>query len=303
MKRETAWRVFASEYNDCSLELKGEGEMAPSYVVSPLGAKINRLFLIGVLTDVERMSESGDLIRAHVSDPTGVFTLYSGQYQQEATDALLEVEVPTFVALSGKSRTYTPEEGTLFVSVRPEWVQEVDAAARDQWILETCKSTVERIEALKEAQKMTEPTVFELEKVGYSRSLAEGIIAALQHYDSIDIERYRSLLKESVQFLSPSRRTVNEIMSSPLESTTDTSGQPPEKPDDDQEGEEDFKKIEETVLQVIKDLQGEDGASWDNITETCEKAGVNSDAIEEALTSLMDKGLIYEPILGTIKVT
>ena len=303
MKRETAWRVFASEYNDCSLELKGEGEYTPSYVVSPLGAKINRLFLIGVLTDVERLSESGELIRAHVSDPTGVFTLYSGQYQQDATDALLEVEVPTFVALSGKSRTYTPEEGTLFVSVRPEWVQEVDAAARDRWILETCKSTMERIEALKEAQKMTEPTVFELEKVGCSRSLAEGIVAALQHYNEVDMERYRSLLKESIQFLSPSRRTVNEIVSSPSESIEDAVDQPPQKTADEQEDEEDFKKIEETVLQVIKDLQGDDGASWDYITETCEKAGVNSDAIEEALTSLMDKGLIYEPILGTIKVT
>jgi RPA family protein len=303
MKRETAWRVFASEYNDCSLELKGEGEMTPSYVVSPLGAKINRLFLIGVLTDVERMSESGDLLRAHVSDPTGVFTLYSGQYQQGATDALLEVEVPTFVALSGKSRTYSPEEGTLFVSVRPEWIQEVDAAARDRWILETCERTMERIEAMREAQKMTEPKVFELEKLGYSRSLAEGITAALQHYDGVDFERYRSLLKESLQFLSPARRTLNELISSSVESTKDTSDQPPQKSIDERAEGDDFRKIEETVLQVIKDLQGDDGASWDDITATCEKAGVDSDAIEEALTSLMDKGLIYEPILGTIKVT
>ena len=303
MKRETAWRVFASEYNNCSLELKGEGEMTPSYVVSPLGAKINRLFLIGVLTDVERMSESGDLLRAHVSDPTGVFTLYSGQYQQDATDALLEVEVPTFVALSGKSRTYSPEEGTLFVSVRPEWIQEVDAAARDRWILETCESTMERIEAMREAQKMTEPKVFELEKLGYSRSLAEGIVAALQHYDGVDFERYRSLLKESLQFLSPTRRTLNELISSSVESPKDTSDQPPQKPVDEQADDDDFRKTEETVLQVIKDLQGDDGASWDDITATCEKAGVDSDAIEEALTSLMDKGLIYEPILGTIKVT
>jgi len=85
MKREVAWRVFASEYNDSTVEIKGEGEMAPSYIVTPLGAKIN-------------MSESGGLLRAHVSDPTGVFTLYSGQYQQNATDALSSIEVPAFVA-------------------------------------------------------------------------------------------------------------------------------------------------------------------------------------------------------------
>ena len=108
MKREAAWRVFAGEYNDTTIEIKGEGEMSPSYVVTPLGAKINRLFVIGVLTDVEQVSESGEFIRAHVSDPTGVFTLYSGQYQQEATTALSNIEVPAFVAIVGKARTYTP---------------------------------------------------------------------------------------------------------------------------------------------------------------------------------------------------
>jgi len=91
MNRETAWRVFAGEYNDSTVEIKGEGEMEPSFVVTPLGAKINRLFVIGVLTDVENVSEEGELIRAHISDPTGVFTLYSGQYQQEATDALSNI--------------------------------------------------------------------------------------------------------------------------------------------------------------------------------------------------------------------
>jgi len=79
MKRQAAWRVFASEYNDSTVELKGEGEMAPNYVVTPLGAKVNRLFVIGVLTDVENVSEGGEFVRAHISDPTGVFTLYSGQ--------------------------------------------------------------------------------------------------------------------------------------------------------------------------------------------------------------------------------
>ena len=60
---------------------------------------------------------------------------------------------------------------------------------------------------------------------------------------------------------------------------------------------------ENTVLETIKGIEGQDGAPWDSITEKCEKAGIDKDSIEEALTSLMDKGLIYEPILGTIKTT
>jgi RPA family protein len=166
MKRETAWKIFAGEYNDSTVEIKGEGEMAPSYVVTPLGAKVNRLYIIGVLTDLENVSENGELIRAHISDPTGVFTLYSGQYQQEATDALSKIEVPAFVAVIGKARTYKPEEGTFYVSIRPEKIMEVSADIRDKWIIETCKNTRDRIEAVFEAMKMTESNAYELRKLG-----------------------------------------------------------------------------------------------------------------------------------------
>ena len=66
---------------------------------------------------------------------------------------------------------------------------------------------------------------------------------------------------------------------------------------------EKFIEIENSVLTIVKETEGEDGASWDEITKKCEKAGIEKDSIEEALTSLMDKGLIYEPVLGTIKTT
>ena len=56
MNREIAWRVFAGEYNDANKDVSGGGERSPSYVVTPLGAKINRLFVVGVLTDVENVA-------------------------------------------------------------------------------------------------------------------------------------------------------------------------------------------------------------------------------------------------------
>ena len=43
--REQAWRVFAGEYNNTTCKVVGEGEKEPSYVITPLGAKINRLFI------------------------------------------------------------------------------------------------------------------------------------------------------------------------------------------------------------------------------------------------------------------
>jgi len=61
--------------------------------------------------------------------------------------------------------------------------------------------------------------------------------------------------------------------------------------------------IEKVVLETIKKAEGSNGAVWDDIVKKCEKSGLNSDSIEEALTSLMDKGLIFEPVLGTLKTT
>jgi RPA family protein len=327
MKREPAWRVFAGEYNDATYEIKGEAEMAPSYIVTPLGAKINRVFVIGVLTDIENVSEGRDLVRARISDPTGVFTVYSGSYQKVVTDALSNIEAPAFVAVIGKVRTYSPEEGTLYVSIRPEKIMEVTAIVRDKWILETCKNTKDRIEAVLEAMKMEDSNEFELKKLGYSKELCEGIIAAIKHYEHIDLEKYVRLIHESLQYLTPGKKelpdlktkedkvekdqtkiktTENEISEEP-----DISIQETEKPmetnaiaiKEEEEQSSDFIETEDTVLSIIKENEGENGAQWDTITEKCSKKGIDRDNVEEALTSLMDKGLVYEPVLGIIKST
>ncbi len=60
---------------------------------------------------------------------------------------------------------------------------------------------------------------------------------------------------------------------------------------------------ETVVLDTIKELEGDDGALWDSIVVACKNKGLDENAIEEALNSLMDKGFIFEPMLGTLKTT
>ncbi len=311
MKREPAWRIFAAEYNDATLEIKGSGEKVPSYVVTPLGGKLNRVFITGVLTDVESVMESGEYLRAHVSDPTGVFTIFSGQYQQEATQKLQSIEVPAFVAVIGKVRTYIPEEGTLYVSLRPELIREVNAEARDRWIIETCMQTKHRIDAMVEAMKMTQPNVYDLKKLGYSRGLSEGLIAALKKYGSVDVNKYATLIRESLQYIVPGAaekfeeiRTEEAIERKEQKKELKKELKKSKKQKQDESREPEERKDPETiVLDTIKELEGDDGAAWDNIVETCKNRGLDENSIEEALNSLMDKGFIFEPMLGTIKTT
>lgn len=307
MKREHAWRVFATEFNDASFELKGEGKMDPSYVITPLGSKTNRLFIVGVLTDVEQVSESGEFVRAHISDPTGVFTVYSGQFQPEVTERLQTIEVPAFVAMVGKTRGYKPEDGDMmYASVRPERIETVDARLRDCWILETCKRTKERIEAVHEASQMSENIAAELVKVGFPKSIAEGVELSLNRYEYVDVERYKEMLKDALEYVSSNAGLADDasaVFDEESVGTEEDKELKTPKKTETKEEDDGFKEIEDTVLNVIKEAEGEDGASWDEITEKSTATGIDENTVEEALNSLMDKGLIYEPVLGTIKTT
>src|SRR5881398_3720163 len=268
--REVAWRLFASEYNDANLEAEGTGERPPSYIVTPLGAKVNRVFVVGVITDVENVGTDGQpMWRARVSDPTGTFHVYAGQYQPEAASALSKLKPPVFGAIVGKSRIYSPQPGTTYTSIRPEVIKSVDESVRDYWILEACRSLQKRLDAMAEAQKMDPPTKEGLVKVGVKEAIADGL---------------RYLLPEYREPFAPGEPTVD---------TPRPIKQEPSREADESEGK---------VLEIIAALDADGkGAPWEGILETATTRGVSKDSLEESINALLDKGLIYEPILGRMK--
>jgi RPA family protein len=118
--REVAKRAFATEFNDAGFSFKeSDDERAPVYLLFPTGAKANRVFLIGTLTETEDVGEDNEYWRGRIVDPTGTFFVYAGQYQPEAAQELRELTPPAYVAVSGKPRTFQTDDGTTNVSVRP----------------------------------------------------------------------------------------------------------------------------------------------------------------------------------------
>jgi hypothetical protein len=286
MIREPAWRLFAGEYNDATLEWDAGGEKSPSYVITPLGARVNRLFIVGVVTDVDRMgAEDQPMYRARLSDPTGVYHLYAGQYQPEASAALAKVKPPAFVAVVGKSRTYSPEEGVVYTSVRPEGVKVVEAYVRDYWNLETCRSLKRRLEAVRQAQGLAEATPEALARLGIPQGLAEGLAQAFKHYGPIDVGRYEKMLADSLRYLLPEYR---QFQAGP---EVETGGNGEEEGD-----------AEESILTIVASLDRDGrGAAWDAILEASRAKGIDKDRLEEVTNKLLDQGLIFEPVLGKIK--
>jgi RPA family protein len=184
-RREVAYRLFAAEFEDADFSYaESDEERAPNYVVTPTGARVNRLFVVGVLTEVEQVND--DVVRARVVDPTGAFVVYAGQYQPEALAALESAETPSFVAVTGKARTFEPDDSdVVYTSIRPETVSEVDAETRDRWVVTTAERTVDRVATTAAAHERVErgdQLQSVLEDAGVDPSLASGIPRALDHY-------------------------------------------------------------------------------------------------------------------------
>lgn len=317
--REVAWRVFAGEYNQANLQVTEGGERAPSFVVTPLGARVNRMLIMGVLTSLENVGKDGEMWKARISDPTGQFTLYAGQYQPEAAKALSELRPPALVAVVGKSRTYTPEPGVTLVSVRPERVTEVSREERDHWILETTKQSRRRLELLAAALDMEAPTPEALVALGCARDQAEGILQAVQHYGKPELAAYKAMLRDALETVATGRvpdrppsvpppargapvAVVQQVAPArPAASAPTTPAGPAAAPAPDAE---DAKLLaEERVSALVRGLDEGKGAPWEAIVAEAAKAGMGEGDVEEAINRLLDKGIVYEPVLGRLKPT
>lgn len=172
--REPAKRLFAYEIERSNLLTReGEGTYARRYLWSPTGAKCNRLFFVGTLTDVSQVRD--DLVRARLSDPTGSWSFFSGRFDRETTAALSRMETPSLVALTAKVRAYE-SQGSERVAFRPETVLPATRRIRNRWIWDTARQTEERLASL-----ASDP----------------GLQKVKEHYP-IDPESYRQAAKQAL---------------------------------------------------------------------------------------------------------
>ncbi|WGI17084.1 hypothetical protein [Methanonatronarchaeum sp. AMET-Sl] len=207
--REVAKRVFAREYAESDLVVRdGNTEYAPSYVVTPTGAKCNRLYISGVLTEIEKVGDD-ESYRARISDPTGQFLVFAGEYQPEAAKFFSDAEVPSFVSIYGKTNVYRPDEETVITSIRPESINYCKEIDRDRWIVKTARLTLKRL------QNIDQKT--------------------LEHYTP-DKQQYKKLVQEALEITigqKPTQKKEPETKKPPIK---------PKKPDKSKETEEKTEK-------------------------------------------------------------
>lgn len=300
LKREVAKRVFAKEFEAArSLDAPGRGERlsltedsaeekdskSPNFLISPLGLLINRVFVVGVLTEVDSVGEQNELWKARVVDPTGAFTVYAGQFQPEASIFFSTVEAPVFVALSGKARVYEPEAGAVFVSIRAEEVNVVDEGLRNRWVVDTAEQTVERLEAFSRAlsSSLFGPELSKyLEKTGVPAELAEGI--------SLALEQEGGRKQDPCEFLRQMEGALKEGLRA---LDLDSAGA------EGAEGAE--ADLKEFALELMREMGEGKGVDYGTFLREAVSRGIPEETVEEAVRALLADGQCYEPRIGVIR--
>ncbi|WMW21284.1 DNA-binding protein [Methanolobus mangrovi] len=289
VEREVAHRMFAQEFNDSRFNLYSNSSLpgnqevySPNFLISPTGLKVNRVFVVGVITEVDRLSDQNgsekELWRARISDPTGAFTVYAGSYQPEASVFLSTVSVPSYVMVLGKVRSYEPGDGSVYVSLRPEEINYVDESVRDRWIVDTAEMTLERLDAFDRffsSSIGTEKLMDRIKSCNIPQTLASGMCLSLDYYHK-DKEYYDSLkcvLKKALCSIGASL--------------------------DNPEDEPDYESIVQSILETLDDGGGFDYSKY--IGEAVSQKIPQSIA-DSTLKSLLSKGHIYEPKAGLFKV-
>jgi len=295
--RETAWRVFATELNSTTLEIKAAEEKAPSYIVTPLGAKINRVLIAGVMTEKENIgSEEEPMWKARIQDVSGSFYINVGKFQPEASAAIADIEIPSFVAAVGRVRTYTTDDQRVFVSVRPEHIIPISETVRNEWILETAKSTWKRLTDTKKVLGMGDATEQDLVKAGMSPTEAFGITYALDNYGQMpDSALYLKTIQAALRMLLPDRDVD-------LGFPEDLSDEPDEIELPEGSNANNSAQMEDLILNLLEELDTDGkGAPREELERRAESEGISSIELEEVTNILMDKGLVYEPNLRYLK--
>ena len=294
--RQSAVRLFAQEYRDASLTEEGSGEYDPSFVITKIGAKINRALVCGVIDRMERREgDSGPNYSGHLRDPTGSYLFSVASFQPELHPdfeelmARFESGDRFLLALVGKARWFETEDGGMFTSLRAEEFTVIDRECYTNWLVETAEATLRRIDAHSTSLE-ADLTPAALEAAGVPRDLVDGLILARGHYGDFDPEGYRvgvlqalSMATSLMEPPQPTATTLEETASQAPESS-----EPAAEPGD----------AIELILETVRSRDTGEGVEYNDLVTALVHGGHSRESAEDAIDQARDQGEVMEPRFG-----
>ena len=197
-RRQPAWHMLASEFSEATLNEKGSGEYDPSFVITKLGAKVNRVIVAGLLErlEVRETSNGSTLYQGQMRDPSGLHYFSVGDYASESMRELTlslvektEAGEPVLLLMTAKSRWYQTDEGAVYTSLRPEEACEIDAKTYALWLTRASEGTLQRMKIHSDSLG-AEPTQEGLKAAGVPDFMVDGLLLSRNHYGEFDTEAY-----------------------------------------------------------------------------------------------------------------
>lgn len=308
--RETAWRVLAQEFGASVEEEKGVGERAASYLLSPLGARMNRVLVAGVLSPAEPVGRDPEnpFFRARLTDPTGTLSVTAGGFQPRALATLREIASPTPAVVVGKVHLFRGRDGSGYTSVRAEAVRAVAPEDVRGHLADAVEQTWQRIRLLE--QILPEPIGTDHAIAGYPALWVRSARVAVRRYPKVDPSAFRAPLRETLRVVSGEvalaapepvvPRPGAEPVPTPAGARISRLAPPPAPalPTAAERAEE------SAFLDVIDQLaeKSADGyADLNEVVRAAARTGVTSQRAEELLGRLEEAGAVEEPVVGKLR--
>lgn len=295
--------MTARELESSLEEEKGEGERAASYLLSPFGARMNRVLLAGTLSPAEPIGrdENQPFWRARLTDPTGAVAVTAGSFQPRAMAQLRSSTAARPAVVVGKVHLYRGRDGVGYVSVRAEAVRFVAETDERGVLADIVRQTLDRLDLLERLEK--EPSVPEatLRDEGVPASWVRSARESRLRYPNVDRASFRRDLSAAVRRVAgDSGPTAASI--SPPKGVTVTRAPPPRPPPAPPSAEE---RKEESVflgqLDEIAELSADGYADLRELLGRVASQGLTGDRAEAVLSRLEEEGVVEEPIVGKLR--
>ncbi len=301
--RETAWRVSARELQGSVEEERGEGEKVASYVVSPYGARMNRVLVAGALSPAEPVGRDDPptFWRARLTDPTGTVPVTAGSFQPRAMAQLRAGPESRPAVVIGKAHLFHGRDGAAQLSVRAEAVRAVAETEERAALAEIGRQTLDRLDLLDRLERGPAASDESLRAEGIPPLWLRGARASLRRYPESDRAAFRASLASLV------RRVAGDLGPAPVRpsippTVTVTPAAPPRPAPAAPTGAD---RSEESVfLELVDELSEGSVDGYADLRELLQRIavrGIASGRAEAVLNRLEEGGAIEEPIVGKLR--
>ena len=299
--------MLASEFGESTLHQQGSGEFDPLFLITKLGAKVNRLVVAGLLERLEprETSNGATLWQGQIRDPSGLHYFSVGDYAPESMreftvqlSSRIDDGETIMLIMIAKARYFQSEEGAVYTSLRPEEAAVITRSTYCEWLVKAADGMLNRIDSQEKSLSL-EKSIEALRAGGIPEHLCESILLANEHYGEIDLETYRLNIMQTLDIAENRMPSAATSVSTP-QGSLDVGGN-----ESQNAGESDNESpdLNQVILDLIARLDQGEGVDFDTLLSNAAARGHDRDAAEASLDELSEQGTVHEPRFGWFKIT